>query len=115
MKDTVKFNIVIAQYEDDTREIATAINSDELENLTLERLERILDLQRITLLEKGDERSKKEYHKITAQLVDYKDGEIIFKVAQETVTREEYVSLYNLYGDEELPKEVIKKFKWELV
>ena len=117
MKQEPKFNVVIATYEDGISQIATAINNNELIKLTPERLEQILEIQRITLLEKGDKASKEEAIKIGSLIVEYKDAEVIFQVAKQPIEREEYVQLYKLFGDEELEEDnpVMTNFAWEAI
>lgn len=103
------FNVVKATHEDGSVGIATAINWKEKEKLTLERLEQILELQRLTLLEHGGERNKDEAFKIGAILVAYQDNEIKFEVAKEKITREEYMKLCKRVDVEEQ----LTKFEWE--
>lgn len=88
------FNIVIAKYSDGQIQLATAINHDEVEKLNLERLEHILEVQRLHLLELGDEASKDEAETIGALIVEYKDNDIVFMVAKEPITREGYIKMY---------------------
>lgn len=111
MKDTNKFNVVKATHEDGDIAIATAINNAELEKIDQERLMRILDLQRIALLEKGDEDSNDEASKIMAIQTAYQDAEVVFEVSKEPITRDEYVKLYHS-GD---IKAELAKFKWNTI
>ena len=111
MKDTIKFNVVKATYEDGDVAIATAINNAELEKIDQERLMRILDLQRVTLLEKGDEDSKDEAYKIMAIQTAYQDAEIVFEVAKQPITRDEYIELYHA----ENVNELLDQFEGEVI
>lgn len=111
MKDTARFNVVKAYHEDGNIQIATAINNAELNTITPERLMHILDLQRITLYEKGDEESKQEADKIMAIQTAYQDAEVVFEVALSSITREEYVELY--HADD--VNDRLAKFEWEVI
>lgn len=111
MKDTAKFNVVKASYEDGKAIVATAINNDEREKITKDRLLLILNLQRVTLLEKGDDESKAEADKLEQIVNDDKDAIVVFEVANETITREDYVKLYHADNVEEL----LAEYEWKVI
>ena len=102
------FNIVVAYNEDGTRQVATAIPAAQAQTITTERLVQILEVQRVTLLEKGDKASKEEANKIAQILVSHQDAEVVFEISQENFTREEYVEFYEFFGEEDLSEDVIK-------
>lgn len=103
------FKVIKAQTKDGKEVIVTAVVSTYPRNY--EALAQTLRTQRITLLEKGDEESKKEADRLATINAEMEKGDVVLFISKKPVDRLRYVALYKAHNKGEI--DLVKELEWE--